>query len=46
MPKTEVTMETCMQAVLKSKPGTVIKLELKNERGTPTYEFEVKRLEK
>jgi uncharacterized membrane protein YkoI len=44
MPKTKVTIETYMQAVLKSKPGTVTKLELKN--GTPTYEFEVKGLEK
>ncbi len=42
MPKTKVSMETCMQAVLKEKPGEVIKLEMKDERGTPTYEFEVK----
>lgn len=41
IPKTKVSMEACMQAVLKEKPGEVIKLEMKDERGTPTYEFEV-----
>lgn len=42
IPKTKVGMETCMQAVLKEKPGQVTKLEMKDERGTPTYEFDVK----
>ncbi|MGH8770459.1 MAG: PepSY domain-containing protein [Burkholderiales bacterium] len=42
IPKTKASMETCMQAVLKQKPGKVVQLEMKNERGTPTYEFEIK----
>lgn len=42
IPNTKVSMETCMQAVLKEKSGKVVKLEMKDERGTPMYEFEVK----
>jgi uncharacterized membrane protein YkoI len=41
MMKTKVSMETCMQAALAKKEGEVVKLEFKNERGTPIYEFEV-----
>ena len=41
MPKTKVTVETCMQAVLTKHAGTVGKLELKVAKGTPIYEFNV-----
>lgn len=41
IPKTKAGMETCMQAALKSKPGSVVQLEMKMEKGTPTYEFEI-----
>lgn len=41
MPQTKVSMETCMKAALAKQPGTVVKLELKIEKGTPTYEFDI-----
>jgi uncharacterized membrane protein YkoI len=41
LPKTKVSMETCMKAALAKREGKVIKLELKDERGVPTYEFEI-----
>jgi uncharacterized membrane protein YkoI len=41
IPKMTANMETCLQAALAKMPGDVVKLELKNERGTPTYEFEI-----
>jgi uncharacterized membrane protein YkoI len=34
-------METCMNAALAKRAGQVIKLERKDERGVPVYEFEV-----
>jgi uncharacterized membrane protein YkoI len=43
MPKTGVPMETCLQAALAKYDGPVVKLELKTERGVPTYEFEIQR---
>lgn len=41
IPKTHAGMETCLQAALAKMPGDVVKLELKMERGVPTYEFEI-----
>ena len=41
MPKTKVTLEACMKAALAQKPGTVVKVEFKIERGTPIYEFDI-----
>lgn len=41
LPKTNATMETCLQAVLAKRAGEVVKLEFKDEGGVPTYEFEV-----
>lgn len=41
MPKTKVSMETCLKAALAKQPGTVVKLEFKIERGTPIYEFDI-----
>jgi uncharacterized membrane protein YkoI len=41
MPKTKVSLETCMKAVLAKQPGTVVKVELKLEKKTPIYEFDV-----
>jgi uncharacterized membrane protein YkoI len=41
IPKTRVGMEACMKAALAKHQGEIIKLELKIERGTPTYEFEI-----
>ena len=41
MPPTKVSMEKCMEAALAKKEGDVVKLEFKNERGTPTYEFQI-----
>ena len=41
MPKTKVTLETCMKAALAEKSGTVVKVEFKIERGTPIYEFDI-----
>jgi len=41
MPKSKAGMETCMQAALAKHAGEVIKLEFKDEKGVPTYEFEI-----
>lgn len=41
MPKTQASMETCLQAALAKRDGEVVKLEFKDERGVPVYEFEV-----
>jgi len=41
IPKTKVTIETCMNAALSKKDGEIVKLEFKDERGTPIYEFEI-----
>lgn len=41
IPKTKVSMETCLKAALAKRIGKVVKLELKDERGVPTYEFEI-----
>jgi uncharacterized membrane protein YkoI len=41
MPKTKVPMETCMKAALAKQPGTVVKVELKIEKATPIYEFDI-----
>ncbi len=41
MPKTKVSLETCMKAALAKKSGTVVKVELKLEKGTPIYEFDI-----
>jgi len=40
-PSTKVSMETCLQAARAKLDGDVVKLELKTERGVPTYEFEI-----
>lgn len=40
-PKTKVSMEDCMHAAVAKRAGEVVKLEFKEERGAPTYEFEV-----
>ncbi len=37
----KVDMETCMKAALQKKPGVVVKLEKKDERGVPIYEFDI-----
>lgn len=42
MPKTAVSMETCMQAALAAKPGKVTHLKLEVERGVPIYEFDIR----
>jgi uncharacterized membrane protein YkoI len=41
MPSTKVSMETCLKAALAKQAGTVVKLEFKDERGTPIYEFNI-----
>lgn len=41
MPKTKVSMETCMNAALAKHDGEVTKLELKIENKVPTYEVEI-----
>lgn len=41
MPKTKVSMETCMNAALAKHDGEVTKLELKLEKNVPTYEVEI-----
>ncbi len=41
MPKTKVSLETCMKAALAKQQGTVVKVEFKIERGTPIYEFDI-----
>lgn len=41
MMETKVSMERCLQAAFAKKTGQVVKLEFKNERGVPVYEFEI-----
>lgn len=41
MPKTNVSMETCLMAALKAHPGEVKELEMSLEDGVPHYEFEI-----
>jgi uncharacterized membrane protein YkoI len=41
IPKTKVSMEQCLQAVLAKHPGKVKSVEMEIERGVPYYEFEV-----
>lgn len=41
LPKTKVSLEKCMTAALKTRAGTVVKMEMKMERGVPTYEFDI-----
>lgn len=41
MPKTKVSMETCLNAALAKYDGEVTKLELKIENKVPTYEVEI-----
>jgi uncharacterized membrane protein YkoI len=41
MPKTRVSLEACMKAALARQPGDVVKVELKVEKGTPMYEFDI-----
>ena len=40
-PKATVDVETCLKTVLAKQAGEVVKLERKDERGVPVYEFEV-----
>jgi uncharacterized membrane protein YkoI len=42
-PKPKTGFETCLTAALKAKPGTVVKVELKTEKGIPIYEFDIER---
>lgn len=41
MPPTKISMEKCLEEALAKKDGNVVKLEFKDERGTPIYEFEI-----
>jgi uncharacterized membrane protein YkoI len=41
LPRTRAGLEKCMSAALKTHGGTVVKLEMKMERGVPTYEFDI-----
>lgn len=41
IPKTKVSMEGCLQAVLARYPGKVKAVEMEIERGVPYYEFEI-----
>ena len=41
MPKTKVSLENCKKAALAKKPGSVVKIELKTEKGAPIYEFAI-----
>lgn len=41
LPTTKVSLEKCMAAALKARAGTVVKMEMKMERGVPTYEFDI-----
>lgn len=39
--KPKVHLEKCMAAALAAKPGEVIKVEAKTEKGVPVYEFDI-----
>lgn len=41
VPTAKVDMESCLKAALAKRPGQVVKLESKEERGVQIYEFEV-----
>ncbi|HEX7812727.1 MAG TPA: PepSY domain-containing protein [Burkholderiales bacterium] len=41
LPKTKAGLEKCMSAALEAHAGTVIKMEMKREKGVPTYEFDI-----
>ena len=41
MPKTKVSMETCLSAALAMHPGEVKELEMTLDNGVPHYEFEI-----
>jgi len=41
LPRTKVTLERCLHAAAAVHGGTVVKLEMKNEKGVPTYEFDI-----
>lgn len=41
MPKSTVPIERCLEAALKVHAGTVVKMEIKSERGEPVYEFDI-----
>ena len=41
MPKTKVSMETCLSAAMAMHPGKVKELEMTLEDGVPHYEFEI-----
>jgi uncharacterized membrane protein YkoI len=41
LPKTKVGLERCLRGALKAHAGTVVKLEMKMEKGVPTYEFDI-----
>lgn len=41
IPKTKVSLESCLKAALAKRDGEIVKLEFKDERGVPTYEFEI-----
>ena len=40
-PKTKVSLEAAQQAALAARPGKVVKVELKREKGQLTYEFDI-----
>jgi uncharacterized membrane protein YkoI len=40
-PKTKVPLERCLSAALKVHAGSVVKLEMKLEKGVPVYEFDI-----
>ena len=41
LPKTKVPLERCLGAALKVHAGSVVKLEMKMEKGVPVYEFDI-----
>jgi len=41
IPKTKVSLDKCQAAALKVHSGNVVKVEIKMERGVPTYEFDI-----
>lgn len=41
LPKTKVPLERCVAAALEVRAGTIVKMEMKMERGEPVYEFDI-----
>jgi len=41
MPKSKVSIEQCLAAALKVHDGTVVKMEIKAEKGEAVYEFDI-----